>query len=1157
MRTEKKHGRFRPVAILMAVLLSGVTWHARFSWAAGDGPPLKIGVLATRGPEQCLKSWTPTADYLARQIPGKHFAIVPLTHEQVYPAVETGAVDFVLVNSAFYVGVEHRYRANRIVTLKERRANEVYTRYGGVIFCRSDRSDIRKLADLRGKSFMAVSESSLGGWLMAWREFVENGIDPFQDFSALRFAETHDEVVFAVRDRLVDAGTVRTNTLEELSAEGKIDLDDFYVFPPLHPEENGRPYLCTTREYPDWPMAKVRHTPDDLAEKVAVALMQMPADSKAARAADCAGWTIPLNYQPVHDCLRALKVGPYEDLGKIAFSDVLETYGPWIIFTCAAFCILAAFTGVVLKLNRRIQTSNERLKVEMDLRRQRDLELRTAKNVAEEATRAKSEFLANMSHEIRTPMNGVIAATELALSEEVTPKIAHYLRIVQSSAYSLLGIINDILDFSKIEAGKMELKSRTFRLNEVFDRVIELFVNKACDKEIELLVDIDPETPKILIGDPLRLQQILTNLVSNSIKFTDSGGVILMRVRPGESPPGDTADGQQAALAFSVKDTGTGIDPAYIDMLFEPFSQADTSSTRKYEGTGLGLSICKKLVTLMAGDIGVESEPGVGSTFFFTVRMQLPSATPIVRPQVPPDILGLNVLVVDDMADSRTIMRNMLSSLGFRVETLSSGQEALSRLTDNQLRNNPIELIMMDWKMPEMDGFEVSRKIRQEMKLALPIIMMTAFGKEEQRIAAEKSGINGFLLKPIYPSTLFDAIMDAFGKSGLKTDDRKKHFTTRASIYRKPLKGARILVAEDNPTNQQVAQAILEGAGIIVTIVDDGEAAVEAVRGHTFDAVLMDIQMPRMNGYEATRLIRSMPEGETIPVVAMTAHAMKGDEEKCLEAGMDGYISKPVNQDRLFHTLWRLLRSRGRLEDIHADNGENVEDENGAATVEEAPAPVSSPPTDGRRLPDRLPGLDIRETLAAMDIDGDTLIRIMHGFSNNNCHTADQLHQALAAGDLTALAHLAHGLKGSAANIGANELSSASHALEMACKETLPAIERSRRLKGLVEQAAAALEPVLRSIQSLVPTTCGSDAAPEAPTMDGSFDSLLNRLAEAIDRSDPEQVMATMPLVRQHAVGQPIDASTLDKLEAQVNRYDYDQALETIKKICNSSQEVQ
>ena len=847
-----------PYALLIILSLWGVFFSGE---CRADNGPLRIGVLAIRGMDQCLQRWGATADYLSDQIAGQRFIIVPLAHDQIYPTVKNGGVDFILANSAFYVGLEHWYRANRIVTLKERRARGVYTRYGGVIFCRKDRQDIRKLEDLKGKSFMAVSETSLGGWLMAWREFKEKGIDPFSDFGDLRFNETHDEVVFAVQDRLVDAGTVRTNTLEDLSAEGKITLDDFYVFPRLHAEIGPTDYYCTTREYPEWPMAKVQHTSDTLAEDVAEALLEMPPDSPAALAAGCAGWTIPLNYQTVHDCLKVLKVGPYKDLGKITIKDVLKTYGHWIIFACAAFCILSAFTGVIMKLNRRIRTSNVRLQVEMDLRRQKDRELKSAKELAEAATRAKSEFLANMSHEIRTPMNGVIAATDLALGEKVSPKIENYLKIIQTSAYSLLGIINDILDFSKIEAGKFELKPRTFRLSEVFDRVMDLFYSKAADKGIELLVDCDSNTPKVLIGDPLRLQQILTNLISNAIKFTESGGVILVSVKPAPESTDDLA-GDTAMLSFSVKDTGTGIAPEYRDLLFEPFSQADTSSTRKYEGTGLGLSICKQLVTMMHGTIGVESELGRGSTFFFTVRLDRPADKSIPKPVVPPDIQGLTVLVVDDLADSRLIMRKMLESLGFRVETLSSGLDALSRLKDNQLRNYPIELIMMDWKMPQMDGIEVSRKIRQEMNLTMPIIMMTAFGKEEQRVQAQQVGINGFLIKPIYPSTLFDAIMDGFGKGGDKNADRKKHFTTRASIYRTPLKGLHMLVAEDNPTNQQVAQAILEGAGIVVTIAGNGEEAVKAVRNQAFDAVLMDIQMPKMNGYEATRLIRTLP-GET------------------------------------------------------------------------------------------------------------------------------------------------------------------------------------------------------------------------------------------------------------------------------------------------------
>ena len=817
-----------------------------------------------------------------------------------------------------------------------------------------------------------------------------------------------------------------------------------------------------------------------------------------------------------------------------------------------------AFTGVVLKLNRKIRTAHVRLKIEMDLHKQKDRELKKAKELAEIATRAKSEFLANMSHEIRTPMNGVIAATDLALGEEVPPRIEHYLKIIQSSAYSLLGIINDILDFSKIEAGKFELKERIFRLNEVFDRVMEVFVSKAAEKGIELLVDIDKDTPKVLEGDSMRLQQVLTNLISNAIKFTESGGVILLGVKEATEPADDSA-ADEVVLSFSVKDTGTGIAPEYIDLLFEPFSQADTSSTRKYEGTGLGLSICKQLVTMMGGGIGVETELGKGSTFFFTVCMRRPSTKPDTKLIVPPDIQGLNVLVVDDLDDSRIIMRKMLASLGFRVETLASGLEALSRLKDNMLRNNPIELIMMDWKMPAMDGIEVSKKIRQELGLTMPIIMMTAFGKEEQRIEAEKTGINGFLTKPIYPSTLFDAIMDGFGKENLKGADREKHFTTRASIYRKPLKGKRILVAEDNPTNQQVAQAILERAGIAVTIVNNGEDALQAIRNTQFDAVLMDIQMPKMNGYEATRLIREMPQGALIPIVAMTAHAMKGDEEKCLEAGMDGYISKPVNQDRLFHTLWRLVRNQKRPSKFIGPEEDEAMIGPGP-DGEEIPegghldAPGKSI-ENGRILPAKLPGIDIEQTLETLNIDGPTLKRIMIGFLADNRDAATKIRQALTVNDPELMLQLAHGLKGSAANIGAWELNMAAHDLEAACSEDFSTDVEPSHMEDLIANVASTLTQVLESIQSLEEHV-HSDAAAQVSTETGlPFDGILTQLAEAIDRADPEQIMKYMPAVRQQAaLSKNIDPFSLKTLEDQINRYDYDQALETIRKICKMRQ---
>jgi len=1146
-------------------LLCIILWTVVFSGGPVSGSawaqemPIKIGVLAILGPQECQAKWGPTAGYLSRWFADRLFIIIPLTHDQVYSQVEKGAVDFVLVNSALYVGLELKYNANRIVTLKELREGGAYKKYGGVIFCRKDRGDIRTPKDLKGKSFMAVSETSLGGWLAAWRELKEKGVEPRRDFTKLLFGETHDRVVEAVRDGVVDAGAVRTNVMEELSAEGKIDLDDFYIFPNLSPNAEPTPYFCSTREYPEWPMAKVQHTPDELAEQVAVALLQMRPDSEAAMAAGCEGWTIPLNYQPVRDCLKALRVGPYEDVGKITFADVLRNYGYWIFFACMAFCILAFFTAEVVKLNRRLKTSHLRLKEEMELVKEMDRRLTQAKEEAESATRAKSEFLANMSHEIRTPMNGVIAAADLAMGEELTPKTAHYLQIIHRSAYSLLSIINDILDFSKIEAGKFELKDRVFRLNETIDRVMEMFVKRAAEKGIEMLVDIDPDTPKVVTSDPLRLQQILTNLVSNAVKFTEAGGVVLLHVGQAK-PPAAGLGPNEAVLVFSVKDTGAGIPPKYIDRLFEPFSQADTSSTRKYEGTGLGLSICKQLVAMMGGDIGVESKLGQGSTFFFTVRLRRPVGRPAPKPVIPRDLQGLNVLVVDDLADSRTIMRHMLESLGFRVETLGSGPEALDRLKDNMLRATPIELIMMDWKMPEMDGFEVSRKIRQELKLAVPIIMMTAFGQEEQRIAAEAAGIDGFLTKPIYPSTLFDAVMDAFGKESTKEGGRKRRFTTRASIYRKPLKGLRILVAEDNPTNQEVAEAILEGAGIVVTIVGNGEAAVEAVRTRSFDAVLMDIQMPVMNGYEATRLIRELPQGKDLPIVAMTAHAMKGDEEKCLDAGMDGYVAKPVDQDRLFHTLWRLLRYSKGLpetdtpeEELRAETGADQ----AAFPEEERTGAAEVSAEKGAALPDRLPGIDIENTLVAMNIDPITVKRILIGFRSDNRHTAEKIRQACGENDLQALRQLAHSLKGSAASIGAEELKEAARVLENGCQQGAVAAGERPDLDVKIAKLEAALDLVLSSIRSLDESAAGM-RVPEPVPAEACLplDTVMVQLAEALEQADPEPINQLMPVLRQAAVRcTDADGSSLRTLEDQINRYDYDQAMETIRKIRQDRQE--
>jgi two-component system, sensor histidine kinase and response regulator len=1099
--------------------------------------PIRIGVLAIRGPEQCLKSWDPTARYLSERISGTNFAIIPLAHDQVAEVVRRGDIDFLLSNSSIYVELEQRYGINRIATLKESRLGRTYSRYGGVIFRRQERSDLKTLADLRGRTFMAVSEDSLGGWRMAWRELKEQGIDPHRHFPSLTFGDTHDKVVYAVRDGLVDAGTVRTNTLEELAAEGQINLTDFHVFPRPGEIRGTAPYLCSTREYPTWPMAKVAGTPDELAEKVAIALLQMQADSPAALAAGCAGWTIPLNYQPVQELLMALRLGPYQDLGKITVADLLRNYGPWLLVVLVFFCSHLVFTVLIMRLNRRIKASHLSLSAEIEMHKKLDRELEQAKQQAEAATLAKSRFLANMSHEIRTPMNGIIAATDLALAEKLPPEVEHYLHIVQNSSYSLLGIINDILDFSKIEAGQLELKERLFRLDEMFDRVMDVFVNQAAEKDIELLLDIDPTTPRFLRGDSLRLQQVLTNLIGNSIKFTGPGGVILVGV--GLDEQSKDLEIPQALLRFTVKDTGAGIAPEYLPLLFEPFTQGDSSSTRKYEGTGLGLSICKRFVTMMHGDIGVETALGKGSTFTFTVRLEKVKDQNGLRYVFPPDLHGISVLVVDDCRDSRDIMKKMLVSLGFRVETLASGGEALQRLVTSSSPSGDVDLILIDWKMAELDGIETSRLIREELGLTMPIIMMTAFAREVHRSTAERVGINGFLTKPIFQSTLFDAIMDAFGKARSGQGRGKVSLTTRASIYKKQLRGCRILVVDDNPTNQEVALAILKGAGIIAATAANGLEAVERVAAETFDAVLMDVQMPKMNGLEATRLIRALPGGRTLPIIAMTAHALKGDEERCLEAGMNGYVAKPINQDRLFATLWRNLTALRHDDPGNGDHQYRWEhDRDDRHIITPADAPV-------------LDGIDIGSVLQATGLTWTTLQDILEGFRRDNRATAAAVHHARESGDVDGLRHLAHSLKGSAGNIGAGELREAAAALEEACSTAAP--DDVARLAAIL---AEELERLLGVLEGMAPIN--QPRLHPAPSDPSETADLLTRLAEAIDRADPEEIgtFVTRLQDRFDTVSDSTRAA-LANLLAETARYDYDQARQTLTAILRTIKEQQ
>ncbi|MBU3914193.1 response regulator, partial [bacterium] len=749
-------------------------------------------------------------------------------------------------------------------------------------------------------------------------------------------------------------------------------------------------------------------------------------------------------------------------------------------------------------------------------------------------------FLANMSHEIRTPMNGVITAADLALSQELSPKVEKYLKIIHSSGYSLLGIINDILDFSKIEAGKIDLEKRKFRLRDLLNSIGDLFIARIFEKGIEMLIDFDPGTPNFLIGDPLRIQQIITNLVGNAIKFTEKGGIISIGVSEFESSP------DWVNLRFFVRDTGMGISEDNIHCLFNPFTQADASTTRKFGGTGLGLSISKQLVELMGGQIRVESELGKGTTFYFTLRLEKQPGAQEKDLIVPKAAAGLSVLVIDDTAGSRVLMKKILESFGYTTELAATGIEALDKIKNKQNQGKQFDMIIMDWLMPGLDGIETSIKIRHDLGLKIPIIMATAFGRNREKEKAQKAQVNAFLTKPISASSIFDAIMDIFGEGVIKEIKEEKDITTLNTIYKKRLQGRRVLLVEDNLTNQEIASAVLNEIGVLVAIANNGKEAVDAVCQPEicpYDAVLMDIQMPEMDGYDATKNIRMDPRYDSLPIIAMTAHAMKGDEEKCLAAGMSAYVSKPINQEKLFHTLSMFLKPStyssltGELkpEDI-------LEEKPQEKTPMETPATYEN---NTEELPTTLPGIDLQKAMKMLGISDSAFKRILLGFLRNNNDSERILRETFDKKDWAALKEIAHSLKGSGGNVGADDLRQMAHDLEMASKngEITPPGEE------LVERVVTALNLVLQSLQMLADTEEIIDSEKKNRTLDSlQLTTIFKQLAEAIDVAQPKKIEESFAAIKKQ-----LGAEAVLQLENQLDCFEYDEALETLGKIAEKN----
>jgi signal transduction histidine kinase/DNA-binding response OmpR family regulator/HPt (histidine-containing phosphotransfer) domain-containing protein len=676
-------------------------------------------------------------------------------------------------------------------------------------------------------------------------------------------------------------------------------------------------------------------------------------------------------------------------------------------------------------------------------------ENKEARAAAEAANQHKSEFLANMSHEIRTPLNAIIGMGYLALGTSLTPLQRGYLQKIQQSGQHLVGIVNDVLDFSKVEAGMLHIESGQVVIEDLMDDVATLVAEKSMQKELELVIDIASDCPGLLVGDALRLRQILINYANNAVKFTERGEISISVALLERTP-------QDVMLRFDVRDTGIGLTEEQMSRLFQSFQQADASTTRKYGGTGLGLAISKQLAALMGGAVGVESRIGLGSTFWFTARLGIDSGQPARRlPQ--PDLRGRRIMVVDDNDHARAVMSGMLGAMSFAVTACASGQEALHMLREAQA-TNPFEVVMMDWQMPGMSGIETVRQLQSLSLQAMPrIAMVSAYSRDDFLPMAQKLGLTEVLTKPVNPSTLFDCIIRLLTNNATGGEVFTPRSAETVESHRRVLSGLQVLLAEDNELNQQVAREILAEVGVNVHVAANGKIAVAMAQSVRFDAILMDMQMPEMNGLDATRRLKATPGWPDTPIIAMTANAMGTDRNRCLEAGMVDFVPKPIEPEQLFKTLQRWT---GRV-----------------AALESGRKNSSTEPLSSTSELPPIAGLDVQAGLRRTLGNQARYVELLHAFSVQQADAVQWISSNLERGSLSEAERAAHTLKGLAGTLGANSLYQLAQTLELTLQSpvpssNLPVSEQSQRhpsREAALQATAGELDRLLGALAVALP----------------------------------------------------------------------------------------